>query len=139
MSSQNEKNFAKFRKQLEGLFVDLDDSAKRVVDNMANVGIRVTKGNTPVNRNPKVIGGTLRKGWRKNKTYKVGNSFVSGYQNNTSYALYVNNGHRIVKNGVTVGFVKGRLMLEKGTDEARRQTHSLFENEIARVKRKTGF
>lgn len=139
MNAENSRNFAHFRKQLDELFADVDESAKRVAGRMADVGINVTKKNTPVNKAPHVIGGTLRKGWIKTATRKVGNSYVSGYTNDVEYGMYVNNGHRIVRNGVTVGYVKGKRMLEQGINEARRQTETLFQQEIARVKRKTGF
>lgn len=155
----NEKNYAIFRNQLLGLLGDLDESAKRVVSDMANVGLAVTKKNTPVSgyetsinskgvkvyrkKKGAVVGGTLRKAWLKNKTFKVAGTFQSGYSNNTAYGIYVNNGHRITTPGeegrVTVGYVKGVRMLEQGMNEARRQTQSLFQKEITRVKRKSGF
>lgn len=141
MSSENEQNFAHFRKLLEQLGTDLDDSAQRVVTQMAGVGMAVTKKNTPVGDYPAgEVGGTLRKGWRKGATLKVGNGYESSYANNVYYGLYVNNGHRIVgKDGATVGYVKGKRMLEQGVDAAKRQNETLFRNEIARVKQKGGW
>ncbi len=54
--------------------------------------------------------------------------------------MYVNNGHRTVtRDGKSVGYVKGKRMLEQGTDEARRQMEGIFQEEIARVKRKGGW
>lgn len=139
MSSQNEKNFEKFLKQLKGLNADLDDSAKRVVSKMANAGMSITKKNTPVGQYEDKQGGTLRRGWLKVASYKTAQGYSGGYTNNVHYGLYVNNGHRIVRKGVTVGYVQGKRMLEQGMNEVRRQTHNLFEQEIKRTKNKTGF
>lgn len=141
MNSENSRNFAHFRQQLEMLLVDTDKSAKRVVSRMADVGLKETKRNTPVGQyKDGRQGGTLQKGWKKTPTHKTGNAFLSGYDNNTNYGLFVNNGHRIVdKDGKTIGYVKGKRMLEQGMNEARRQTETLFRQEIARVKRETGF
>ena len=36
--------------------------------------------------------------------------------NDAEYVAYVNNGHRVVKNGRTVGFVRGAHMLKKSID-----------------------
>lgn len=42
--------------------------------------------------------------------------------NDAEYAAYVNNGHRIVRGGRTVGFVPGKHMLENAVREYR-ETH----------------
>lgn len=141
MNQQNKQNFDHFRKQLEMLGADLDASARRVVSQAADVGLIITKKNTPVGQyKDGRQGGTLRRGWLKKPVYKAGSAYVSGYFNNVEYALYVNNGHRIVtRDGKTVGYVKGVRMLEQGTDEARRQMEGIFQEEIARVKRKGGW
>lgn len=159
MNSENSRNFAKYRKQLELLLTNVDESAKRVVSRMADAGMKETIRNTPVGdysrtvffytqwgeqvsftlRN-KPIGGTLKKAWRKTAVRKAGISWVSGYENGTEYALYVNNGHRTVnKFGETTGFVKGVRMLEQGINCAGRHADAIFQQEVARVKAKTGF
>ncbi|MDR2932888.1 MAG: HK97 gp10 family phage protein [Oscillospiraceae bacterium] len=157
----NRQNFARFREQLLQAGGECDESARRVVSRMADVGLAETKKNTPVGVYDKEVifvakkprlrivqfttsfkkqGGTLRRGWLKSKTRKAGNSWVSGYENSVEYAIYVNNGHRVVnKDKITVGYVKGVRMLEQGMNEARRQAESLFRLEIQRVKNKTGF
>lgn len=140
MSRLNEQNMSKFRKQLESCFIELDTVPRKVVSRMADVGMAVTIPNTPTNKSPYVIGGTLRKAWRKTKVHKVDNAIVSGYENNTHYAIYVNNGHRVVtKNGVTVGWAPPFHMLEQGVNAARRQTETIFRQEVAKIKRKSGF
>lgn len=152
------QDYKQFRAALEKLGADLDESAKRVVTGMRDVAHNVTVKNTPVGDYPNTVsfttrtgeqvtfevshkqGGTLRRGWKRNRAKKVGKVWESGLFNNTEYGLFVNNGHRIVnKDGATVGYVKGERMLEQGIDAARRQSESLFRQEIARVKQQGGW
>jgi|GEM_PF-1002411 hypothetical protein len=139
----SDMNFSQYRAALVALGADLDKSAMNIISRMSDVGIAETKKNTPVGVYPVKsgkVGGNLRRGWIKGVTYKVGKDWQSGYYDNVAYGLYVNNGHRIVgKGGVTVGYVKGRRMLEQGIDMAKRQGEPIFENEITKVKAKTGF
>ena len=143
MNTANQKNFSKFKKQLELLKADIGDSARRVVSQMADVGLASTKKATPVGKYPAgsgKVGGTLRKGWQKTPVHKAGRGWTSGYTNNVYYAVYVNNGHRLIgKDGRITGYLPGQRMLEKGITQTRKRTHGLFTEEIARVKRKTGF
>lgn len=138
-----EQDFSQFKASLLKLGASLDDSAARVVSQIADVGIAETKRNTPVGVYPAgsgKVGGTARRGWLKGQTLKVGRDWQSGYSNNVDYVIYVNNGHRVVgKGGATVGYVKGVRMLEQGIDAARRQNETLFRNEIARVKQEGGW
>nr|DAJ95996.1 MAG TPA: putative tail-component [Caudoviricetes sp.] len=156
---ENQAALAKFRKELEELLGDFDRSARRVVTNQAKAGIAETKKETPVGTysnevffytewgkpvhfttKETITGGTLKRTWKLNRTRKVGNAHVSGYSNNTPYGVYVNYGHRTVNRwGETTGWVEGRNMLEKGVSAAERKLPQLFDEEIRRVKRETGF
>lgn len=161
-AAANTRAMADFRKQLEALFGDFDESAKRVVTRMAAVGMDETVKNTPVGVYSPVVsfvvksgkhagrvvtfttgikkqGGTLKKAWIKTSTRKVGSAWISGYSNSTPYAIYVNEGHRIVVKGETVGFKEGRHMLEIGMRAAEKALPSIAAAEIARIKRKSGF
>ena len=125
---------------MDNLYFDTEDVAKNVVTKQANIGLRVTKKNTPVGVYRHKQGGTLRKGWKKNPTVRMQNGFMAQYFNNVEYGLYVNNGHRTVnKNGETVGYVQGVRMLEQGINEAERQTRHIFNEEIDKAKRKGGW
>ena len=73
MNAQNRKNFAKFREQLNDLCADLDDSARRIASQMADVGQGVTKKNTPVGNYERQVSFTTKRG------KKV--TFNSGYKN----------------------------------------------------------
>lgn len=134
MNPENRKALAEFRKKLEALLGDFDGSARRVVTAQANAGRHVTVRETPYKT------GWLKHNWRRDKTRKVGNAHVSGYSNNVEYGQYVNYGHRTVnKAKETTGWVEGRFMLEKGVNAAERQLPALFDAEISRIKRETGF
>lgn len=158
----NARAMVDFRKQLESLLGNFNESARRVVNRMAAVGYAETVKNTPVGSYSNVVsfviksgkhagetvtfttgikkqGGTLKKAWIKTPTRKVGNAWVSGYANPTAYAVYVNNGHRVVIKGATVGFVEGKHMLEIGQRAAEKTLPSIANAEIARIKRKLGF
>lgn len=133
--AKTEQNFNRFLGQLRALGADLDDSGRRVVNTMRNVGFAETKKEPPVNRS-----GYLRKMWFRLPIHKSGGSWKAGYHNETSYAMFVNNGHRIVnKAKETVGWVPGAHMLERGINAARRQAETIFRQEVQRVKQKGGF
>ena len=132
--AQTEKNFNRFLLQLKTLNADLDESAKRVVNQMADVGMAKTVGETPHKT------GYLKKMWFRQQTKKNSGKWKVGYQNNVYYAIYVNNGHRRVNTqGETTGWTSGKHMLEKGMNEARRQSETLFRMEVSRVKKESGF
>jgi len=157
-SAMNARAMAEFRKQLERLPVEFDESAKRIVNQFCAVAERESKRVTPVGKYPKDVsfvtrsgkvvrfttgvkkqGGTLRRGWYRVSAKKYGKAWAGAWANNVSYAGYVNDGHRVVRNGETIGYVEGRFMLEIGQRAAEKALPSLLNAEIARIKGKTGF
>lgn len=144
VAAENARAAEEFRKRLEGLAFDMDETKARIVNQAVNVGLANTIVNTPVGfylyaKGNTKVGGTLRRRWKKSKTHKEGGAVVGGYANSTSYAVYVNNGHRIVRNGVTVGLVQGKHMLEIGQRAAEKALPSIYNAEMQRIKRKSGF
>lgn len=73
--------------------------------------VREAKRLTPVDT------GNLRRHWFF-KVEETGDIRI-WVLNDAEYAAYVNNGHRIVRGGHTVGFVQGKHMLEKAVDAYR--------------------
>jgi hypothetical protein len=126
-------DFSEYRAKLEQLGADLDESAQRVLTRMNAKGMNVTVKATPVDT------GHLRRMWFSSPAKRVGNGYESRYYNNTFYAGYVNNGHRIVRNGKTVGYVNGVRMLEQGQTAAKESADAIFSTEIQRIKRKGGW
>lgn len=66
-----------------------------------------------VKRHTPVITGNLRRRWFARVEERNG-EVVIVISNDADYAAAVNNGHRVVRAKKTVGFVKGRHMLETG-------------------------
>ena len=78
-----------------------------VAGRMGQKCVREVKRKTPV------ITGNLRRRWRSSAE-KRGNDVVVILENDADYAEAVNNGHRIVSHGKTVGKTDGRHMLGQG-------------------------
>lgn len=72
--------------------------------------VRLVKKETPVDT------GNLRRRWHARLDKRSG-KFLIWIENDADYAAAVNNGHRVVRAKKTVGFAKGRYMLEKGIQE----------------------
>lgn len=83
-----------------------------------------------IKRTP-AITGTLRRAWsEENNVIKVehsGNEFVCEIINSTSYAIYVEYGHRTRNHK---GWVNGRFMLEKSTLELDAQAPKIIEKKL---------
>lgn len=74
------------------------------------MGLKVAglvKKKTPVDT------GNLRRRWRA-RTDRERGKIIIWIENDAEYAAAVNNGHRIVRAGRTVGFAQGKYMLEQG-------------------------
>jgi len=135
MSSNYRRNKAfidKYRKELRAMLDDISEIDKRVLNEAVKVGLKDAKNNTPV------VTGFMRRSWRaapavKSKSGEVTKTLV----NTADYASYVNYGSRIVnKKGETVGFKKGRFILEKAVGKAEKEIVRLFEEEVERVNQK---
>lgn len=90
-----------------GLTVWETDIVIKNANRMGQKIVREVKRTTPVDT------GNLRRRWFCRVDNKKGQLTI-WIGNDADYAAPVNNGHRIVRAKKTVGFVKGRYMLEKG-------------------------
>lgn len=133
--TQTERNFQIFMEGLRALGADLDESAQQVLQQIRDAGYAETVKTTPVKT------GYLRKQWNRNPAvHKSGEKWMAGYENNVYYAGYVNDGHRIMnRKGKLIRWWDGLHMVERGMNEAERQSEPLFQAELKRVKEKTGF
>lgn len=100
-------------RDLENMFrIGMTSWQKTIVKRYARIMglklVREAKRLTPVDT------GNLRRHW----FFKVEESgdIRIWVLNDAEYAGYVNNGHRVVRNGRTVGFVRGTHMLKKSID-----------------------
>ncbi|MFD1203589.1 HK97 gp10 family phage protein [Sporosarcina contaminans] len=82
----------------------------KVAKQLAQMAIRRVKKMTPVDQ------GDLRDNW-KYHILKKGDTYTIIIYNTIEYASFVEKGHRIVRNGKTVGWVEGRFMLQLTMDE----------------------
>lgn len=121
----------KYRKELMAMVKDIQGIDKRVLDKALNVGLVEVKQNTPVGET-----GYMKKNWSTTPTKKTNQGVAKSLINIMDYSSYVNYGHRIVKNHVTIGFVKGRFMLEKAVAKVEKVIENEFKKSIERVNKK---
>lgn len=165
MSSSNyRRNKAfidKFRKELKEMVEDIEEIDKRVLNQSVNEGIKYAKDLTQPGKHPNPVqftikhgprcgevvsfktditvkGGELRKGWTRRPTEKINGGIQVEIINRKDYAVYWNNGHRIVskKGGPTKGFVKGTFLLQKTQNYIGKQMQESFEKEVKAVQKR---
>lgn len=139
-ASENAAAINKYRNELRAMLGDISQIDRKVITASVNTGLRDVTKNTPVGIYPAgsgKVGGTLRKGWHSPPVEKVGNGVQKMLENNVSYGLYVNDGHRLVnRNGETVGYVEGQHFLERSNNVVERAMIQAFNEEVERVKAK---
>ena len=129
--SRNKAEIDKFRKKLKAMLGDISDIDRRVLTKAVNVGLIDAKKNTPV------VTGFMRRSWYTTPTKRVAQGVEKELANSAEYSAYVNYGHRIVNRaGKTVGWVKGKFILEKAINRAEKMMVKEFEKEVERVNRK---
>ena len=126
---RNKAEIDKYRKELKTMFADIRDIDIKVLNRSVNEGVRVAKENTPV------ISGFMRRQWRSAPAVKSrGGGVTKSMVNSADYSEFVNYGHRIVNGaGETVGFVKGKYMLEKAISHTEKTMAKEFKKEVERV------
>lgn len=127
------QNFDNFLRKLKALEADCERVAKNVLNRAALEGMGETMKETPVDT------GYLRGQWEPHPAKRTSSGWESGYSNNVEYGLYVNYGHRVVRNGKTVGYSTGFFMLEAGEEFAREHLKQYFDEEIANIKQGGGW
>ena len=134
MSSNYRRNKAfidNFRKELQAMLDDISEIDKRVLDKAVSIGLADAKRNTPVDT------GFMRKSWGVSPTRKTATGVEKDLFNTADYSSFVNYGHRVVnRKGETVGFVKGKFILEKAVGKVDKQLVKEFKKEVERVNRK---
>jgi len=152
---ENSDNIQKFRKELEEALENVAEIDKRVLKKAVNMAVRVAKEETPVGEYPnkvefttkdgkrvsfkvtKKVGGNLRRNWFTTKVTETSSGVTGTVYNNVDYAIPVNNGHRVKNSeGRTVGFVKGKFMLQKAVKAAEKAMVEEFKKAVKEVKQK---
>lgn len=129
---RNRAEINRFRNELKRMLGDISEIDKRILNKVGNKTVRRLKEDTPVDT------GFMRRSWNANPAVQHRNKTEKVIVNTADYASYVNDGHRIVRNGVTVGFVEGHFMLERALSQAERDLITEFEAEVRRVNREHG-
>lgn len=127
-------NFEEFIKKLKYLEEDIKNVGQQVTNRAINEGMAVTVKATPKNKNPRIIGGTLQKGWMLKPAQKTSTGWKGEFYNNVEYGLYVNFGHRLVIKGKTVGYIPGKFFLEAGVEHMKRNLNRYFASEIKNIR-----
>lgn len=128
---RNKASIDKYRKELQAMLDDIHEIDVRCLDKAVNVGLADAKRNTPVNT------GFMRRSWGTTPTVKTNKGVEKSIINTADYSSYVNYGHRVVnRKGETVGFVKGKFILEKAVGKVDKQLVKEFKKEVERVNRK---
>lgn len=94
---------------------ELSTSIKRI----GVQALRQFKANTPVDT------GQLRRSWTAQDA-GYGGGWTIELRNNTEYASYVEDGHRIVRGGNTYGWVPGQFFMKKSLNQVNAQLPSLI-------------
>lgn len=96
--------------------------------------VRQVKGATPV------LSGNLRRNWYVKDAVKGGGSWSIEVANNTEYAEYVNNGHRIInRSGKQVGVFVGYRFMEATADAFEPHLNTAAQKAYEEKLRKMGF
>ena len=82
------------------------------------------KDRTPVDT------GALKRSWELGDVQGEGQNISVEILNGMEYATYIEYGHRVVRNGVEVGWYEGRFMLKISIDEIRRQIPARYQAEF---------
>ena len=99
---------------------------------MANRVIAKTKPRTPVDT------GALRAAWQLGNIKGSGENLEIEILNPMEYATEIEYGHRIVRNGIEVGWYEGRFMLKTSIDEVRRQMPLRYQGAFMRFCKEKG-
>ena len=119
MASWGKCDFSEFRAMADRFRNAVEIKAseqftREVLQELGNMLLRDTKRRTPVDT------GKLRDNWFITSVEKRGDMFEIEIYNNTEYAPWVENGHRVVVYGETVGWREGFFMLRLSVEDVER-------------------
>lgn len=103
---------------------DFNSFLKKFLIEMAERVLARVKPRTPV------ISGDLKRGWELGDIRGEGKYLSIEILNGMDYATDVEYGHRVVRNGVEIGWAEGRYMLKISIDEIRKQMPIRYQNEF---------
>lgn len=104
----------------------MDELLSKVLEDIAAEVIRVAKNLSPSDT------GLLRRSYFSSFRKDMDGSYVAEVYNNTTYARFVEKGHRIVSNGVTIGWVDGVFMLKISEQRVKRDLDKYVKRSVNR-------
>lgn len=111
---------------------DFNYFLRNFLGEMANRVIAKTKPRTPVDT------GALRSAWQLGNIRGVGQSLEIEILNPMEYATDIEYGHRIVRNGIEIGWYEGRFMLKISIDEIKAQMPARYRNAFRKFCKEKG-
>lgn len=99
---------AQFESKVKGELIAYE--VEDAMSTLATKAVESAKKKTPVDT------GTLRRNWSVSGIKHAGNAFQVDIFNNVEYAPFIENGHRIVRGGKTVGYQPGVFLLKDTMD-----------------------
>lgn len=85
-----------------------------------------------------VVSGDLKRGWDLGEIKGNGENISVEILNGMEYATDVEYGHRVVRNGVEVGWAEGRFMLKISIDEIKKQMPARYQAEFKKFCKEHG-
>lgn len=120
------REFKELRDELVRLKRDQQQIIEAIVREVSLTLYREIKEITPV------ISGYLNENWVISSVQNVGQQYIVTISNAAEYAEFVEYGHRIVRDGVTVGWADGRLMMTISERKIKRELDSMVQRILRR-------
>lgn len=114
------------KKDLEKAIGNMDQIVKECIDEIALRVYRSAVRQTPVDT------GFLKGDWTLGAIVKRGKFYQVEILNPADYAIYVEYGHRIVRGGVTYGWIDGVFMLTIAEREVEKRVNRIVERRLKR-------
>ena len=107
--------------ELEKVRKDFKDFLSKFITQIGEMTISLVKPRTPKDT------GALQANWELGEVTVKDRDVSIEIKNPMEYASFVEYGHRVVINGVEVGWVEGRFMLKISIDEIQKRIPKLYE------------
>lgn len=118
------RSLEKFSKDLENLIKDQDRILTEALNEVALRLYRLVVKDTPVDTS------WLQQGWYIGAVKKRGSEYYVELTNAVEYAEYIEYGHRLVVNGVTIGWVDGVFMMTINEEKVQRVMDKIIKRRI---------
>lgn len=112
----HDEQFKAFAKRMQGAKQACDREIRSMLYSMANEILSKTKQKTPFKTHH------LERNWFLGRVYRQSGGYVIEIVNNVHYASFVEEGHRIVSRGRTVGWKEEVHMLKLSIEEVQKTT-----------------